>query len=183
MAANRHVFLEISIGGDVKGRIVMELFDKEAPKTAENFRALCTGEKGKALHYKGSFFRSVIPGFMCHGGDGIGCIYGDKFPAEYSNPARSFMVGGLLCTAHAVPDGKAPYACGSGFFITTGPTPWLHGLHTIFGRVVGGIDVVKAIEQVGTRSGTTTKEVRISDCGEVARAPLSWSAVVRTPRR
>lgn len=119
---------------------------------------------------------------MCHGGDGIGCIYGDKFPVEW-NQARGFTVGGLLCTAHAVPDDNAPYACDSGFFITTGPTPWLSAKHTIFGRVVGGVDVVKAIQQVGTRSGTTTKEVRISNCGVVVRPAVSWSQMVRSPRR
>ncbi|CAL5035683.1 unnamed protein product [Urochloa decumbens] len=168
MAGNRRVFLEVSIDGVDKGKIVIELFDKEAPKTA-NFHALCTGEKGKPLHYKGSLFGRVIPDFMCCGGDDIGCsIYGSKFPVvERSDPNRSFAVGGLLCTAHGVPDADAPYTCGSGFFITNGPTPWLDGMHTIFGRVVGGMDVVKAIEKVGTRSGTTKKEVRISDCGEL----------------
>ena len=72
--ANPRVFFDITIGGSPIGRIVMELFADTTPRTAENFRALCTGEKGvgrsgKPLHYKGSTFHRVIPQFMCQGGD------------------------------------------------------------------------------------------------------------------
>lgn len=88
MSENPVVFFDISIGGSPKGRIEMELFADVVPKTAENFRALCTGEKGKGrsgklLHFKGSMFHRVIPGFMCQGGDftrgnGTGGEYVDR---------------------------------------------------------------------------------------------------------
>lgn len=93
--ANPKVFFDISIGGSPAGRIVMELYADDCPKTAENFRALCTGEKGtgksgKPLHYKGSAFHRIIPGFMCQGGDftrgnGTGgeSIYGEKYVRIY----------------------------------------------------------------------------------------------------
>ena len=92
--ANPRVFFDMTIGGAPTGRVVFELFADKVPKTAENFRALCTGEKGvgrsgKPLHFKGTPFHRVIPNFMCQGGDftrgnGTGgeSIYGEKFPDE-----------------------------------------------------------------------------------------------------
>ncbi|CAO2164822.1 unnamed protein product [Urochloa humidicola] len=153
----------------------MELFDKEVPKTAEKFRALCTGERG--IHLRGSFFSRVIPDFICCAGEGIGRE--PNFPVEHSS--RTFTAVGLLCTAHGVPEGNEPYACDSGFFITTGPAPFLQNMHTIFAQVVGGMDVVKAIEEVGTRSGTPKKAVKISDCGEVP-APAPSPSPAPRPR-
>ncbi|KAF8677224.1 hypothetical protein HU200_046702 [Digitaria exilis] len=172
-ASNPRVFFDMTIGGAPAGRIVMELYANEVPKTAENFRALCTGEKGvgksgKPLHYKGSTFHRVITDFMCQGGDftagnGTGgeSIYGSKFPDEKF--VRKHTGPGVLSMANAGPNTN-----GSQFFICTVPCPWLDGKHVVFGQVVEGLDVVKAIEKVGSRSGTTAKPVKIADCGQLA---------------
>jgi peptidylprolyl isomerase len=169
---NPQVFFDITIGGEPAGRIVMELRADVTPKTAENFRALCTGEKGvgqagKPLHYKGSSFHRIIPEFMCQGGDftrgnGTGgeSIYGMKFEDE--NFQLKHTEPGLLSMANA-----GPGTNGSQFFLTTVATPWLDGKHVVFGRVVEGMDVVKAMEQVGSRSGQTTQPVVIADCGQL----------------
>jgi peptidylprolyl isomerase len=169
---NPRVFFDITIGGVPAGRIVMELRADVAPKTAENFRALCTGEKGMAttnqpLHFKGSSFHRIIPGFMCQGGDftrgnGTGgeSIYGAKFADE--NFILKHDTPGLLSMANAGPNTN-----GSQFFLTTVSTPWLDGKHVVFGRVVEGMDVVSTMEQVGSRSGQTSEPVVIADCGEL----------------
>ena len=169
---NPRVFFDITIGGVPAGRIVMELQADVAPKTAENFRALCTGEKGMAttnqpLHFKGSSFHRIIPEFMCQGGDftrgnGTGgkSIYGAKFADE--NFILKHDTPGLLSMANA-----GPNTTGSQFFLTTVSTPWLDGQHVVFGRVVEGMDVVSTMEQVGSRSGQTSEPVVIADCGEL----------------
>ncbi|CAD5181777.1 unnamed protein product [Musa acuminata subsp. malaccensis] len=171
--ANPRVYFEMSVGGSPVGRIVMELYADVTPKTAENFRALCTGEKGmgrcgKPLHYKGSSFHRVIPGFMCQGGDftrgnGTGgeSIYGEKFADE--NFVKKHTGPGVLSMANA---GK--HTNGSQFFICTAQTSWLDGKHVVFGRVVEGLEVVKAIEAVGSQSGTTKKTVVVADCGQLS---------------
>ncbi len=170
--ANPRVFFDMAVGGAPAGRIVMELYADVTPKTAENFRALCTGEKGtgksgKPLHFKGSSFHRVIPGFMCQGGDftagnGTGgeSIYGAKFADE--NFQKRHTGPGILSMANA---GKNTN--GSQFFICTAKTEWLDGKHVVFGQVVDGLDVVRAIERVGSSSGRTSKPVVVQDCGQL----------------
>jgi len=168
------VFFDMTIGGEVAGRIVFELFTDTNPITAENFRALCTGEKGvgtqgKPLHYKGSTFHRCIPGFMLQGGDftngdGTGgeSIYGEKFADE--NFKCKHENKGLLSMANAGPNTN-----GSQFFVITNPrgTPHLDGKHVVFGQVVAGMDIVDQIEAVGSGSGATSKDVVIADCGQL----------------
>jgi peptidylprolyl isomerase len=177
VAMNPKVFFEITIGDEAAGRIEMELFADACPKTAENFRALCTGEKGmgkagKPLHFKGSVFHRIIPDFMCQGGDftlgnGMGgeSIYGAKFEDEtFQGKAGKHVGPGILSMANA---GKNTN--GSQFFITLVPTPFLDGKHVVFGQVTSGMDVVKKMEAVGSRGGPTSKKVVIKDCGEIKK--------------
>merc|ERR1719327_1804036 len=171
---NPVVFFEMKIGEEDVGRIEMELFKGYYPKTAENFRCLCTGEKGvgksgKKLYFAGSTFHRVIPNFMCQGGDftrgnGTGgeSIYGEKFADEFENGIVGHSEPFLLSMANAGPNTN-----GSQFFLTTARTPHLDGKHVVFGRVTSGQEVVKAIESVGSGSGRTSKPVVIHACGEI----------------
>lgn len=174
--SNPKVFFDVSIGGAAPKRMTFELFADVVPKTAENFRALCTGEKGmgqsgKPLHYKGSKFHRVIKQFMCQGGDftrgdGTGgeSIYGAKFEDETFNGKAGKHTGfGCLSMANAGPNTN-----GSQFFICTVDTPWLDGKHVVFGNLVDGADVLRACEAVGSSSGATSKDVIVADCGQLS---------------
>lgn len=171
------VFLDITIGGMSIGRIIIRLYDDILPRTCENFKCLCTGEKGvgkvtgQPLTYEGSIFHRIIPGFMCQGGDfsnrnGTGgeSIYGGKF-ADEGFPIRHTRAG-IVSMANSGPNSN-----GSQFFITTVPTPHLDGKHVAFGEVVEGMDVVAKMEQVEcvNNKPIALQQIVIRACGLVEK--------------
>ncbi|KAJ5220408.1 Peptidyl-prolyl cis-trans isomerase D [Penicillium chermesinum] len=165
-------FFDIQIGNQKAGRVVFELFNDVVPKTADNFRALCTGEKGegtqgKPLSYKGSIFHRVIKQFMIQGGDftqfnGTGgeSIYGEKFEDENFDLKHDRPF--LLSMANS-----GPATNGSQFFVTTVPTPHLDGKHVVFGEVINGKSIVRKIENLPTQSDKPKLDVTVVDCGEL----------------
>lgn len=164
---NPRVYFDIAFDETPRGRIVMELRADVVPKTAENFRALCTGEKG--FGYKGSSFHLIIPRFMLRGGDftkgnGTGgkSIYGEKFADEnftlkHTSPGSPAMAN----------DG--PNTNGSQFYITTVKTAWLDGKHTVFGSVIGedSMNLVYEIEKLGSASGVPKAKITIAQSGQL----------------
>lgn len=163
-------FFDINIQGKAIGRLEFELFWDVTPLTCENFKCLCTGEKGmgksgKPLSFKGSYFHRIIPGFMAQGGDftrgdgrGGESIYGAKFKDE--NFKKIHDVKGLLSMANAGPNTN-----GSQFFLTFIPCEWLNGKHVVFGKVSKGMQVLDVLELMGSEQGRTIRPVQISDCG------------------
>ena len=157
------VYFDMEIGGQPAGRIELGLYGGVVPKTAENFRQLCTGEAG--FGYAGSPFHRIIPGFMCQGGDftsgdgrGGKSIWGGKFDDENFDLVHNGF--GTLSMANAGPNSN-----GSQFFICVDDTPWLNGKHVVFGKVTNGGDVVAKMTEVGSANGMTSKPVKIVDCG------------------
>jgi peptidyl-prolyl isomerase E (cyclophilin E) len=162
---NPQVYFDVRIDGQFSGRIRMLLRKDVTPITAENFRSLCTHEKGYG--FKNSVFHRIIPGFMLQGGDftagnGTGgkSIYGKKFDDE--NFKLKHTGAGLLSMANSGTNTN-----GSQFFITTGKCDWLDNKHVVFGQILQGMDVVKKVEECGSKSGKPSKKVTIASCGEL----------------
>jgi len=174
LSGNPRVFFDMEVGGRAAGRIEFELFSSVVPRTAENFRALATGERGSSesgnrLHYKGSTFHRIIPGFMAQGGDtenangeGGESIYGRTFEDEWEHAVIQHGHPGLLSMAN-----RGENTNGAHFFITAVATPWLDDRHVVFGRVIRGMDVLKHLEAFGSKSGRPTEAVVIADCGQL----------------
>ena len=165
MSKLQQVFFKLDIGGKETGKIIFKLFHDITPKTADNFRALCTHEKG--FGFKNSHFHRIINDFMAQGGDftnhnGTGgkSIYGRTFPDENFKLKHSEPY--LLSMANAGPNTN-----GSQFFITFVPCPWLDGKHTVFGKVTEGTDIVDKLNKLGSRGGNPREKVVIEDCGIV----------------
>lgn len=165
---NPNVFFDIVQGDKKLGRIVMQLYMDVTPKTSENFKALCTGDNHEKLTYKGTIFHRVIKDFMIQGGDitnadGTGgkSIYGDSFEDE--NFSIKHTKCGLLSMANSGPNSN-----GSQFFITSKETPHLDGKHVVFGEVVGGMDIVRQIENAEKgESDKPKQDIIIENCGEL----------------
>ena len=164
-AALPRVFLDVKADNEPLGRIVIELRSDVTPRTADNFRKLCTGQLGYG--YRGSIFHRVLPNFVCHGGDftkhdgsGSKSIYGPRFDDE--NFELTHSAPGKVSMANC-----GPHTNGSQFFITTQRAEHLDGKHVVFGHVVEGMDIVKKVEACGTLSGATLRPLCIYECGQL----------------
>ena len=155
------------------GRLVIELHDEVAPKAVANFAALCSGEKGvskasgKALSYAGTPIHRIVPGFVAQGGDfvrgdgsGGESIYGKKFKDEKAGLKGKHDARGVVSMANSGRNSNT-----SQFFLTLAPAPQCDGKHVVFGSVVDGLDVLDAIEAVGSSTGAPTAPVVIGACG------------------
>ena len=169
---NPRVFLDITIDGTPSGRIVIELYADRVPKAAENFRMLCTGEKGVGrsgakLHYKGCKFHRIIPHFLIQSGDFIAndgtqneSVYGQKFEDEnFSVKHDEPYIVSMANSGRNTNGGQ--------FFITLKKAPWLDSKHVAFGKVVEGQNIVELISNEGLTNGAPKKNVVIADCGEL----------------
>ncbi|CDQ79651.1 unnamed protein product [Oncorhynchus mykiss] len=163
--ANPQVYLSISADDEPLGMVTIELFSHIVPKTAENFRALCTGQKGFGL--RNSVFHRIIPDFMCQGGDltnqdGTGgkSIYGNKFEDENFDVRHTGP--GLLSMANHGRDTN-----NSQFFITLKKAEHLDFKHVAFGFVREGMDVVRRMGELGTKTGKPSKKIVITECGQL----------------
>lgn len=166
------VYLDVAIGGTSAGRIVIGLYGKDSPITADNFKGLCASVehpkfKTKTLSYQGSPFHRVIPNFMIQGGDvtnqdGTGgmSIYGGAFREEGGALRLEHVGAGVLSMAN-----RGPNTQSSQFFITTTATPHLNGKHGVFGCVVDGADVLGQLEALGSRSGRPSEQATVEGCG------------------
>ncbi|KAF8224147.1 hypothetical protein L208DRAFT_498161 [Tricholoma matsutake] len=180
-------FFDFSVNNDLLGRVIFELFNDTVPITCENFRALCTGEKGLSssgnpLYYKNSIIHRSIHNFMIQGGDftkrsGAGgeSIYGSTFVDE--DLSRPLDTEGLLCMAN-----KGPNTNGSQFFITLRQCPHLNGKHVVFGKVIKGYEVIKQVAEVLVdEKDRPLTPVVISNCGELElRKPPGQNAHKRS---
>ncbi|KAI0259872.1 cyclophilin-like domain-containing protein [Gloeopeniophorella convolvens] len=188
--ARSRVFMDFSVENAPVGRVIFELFSDVVPKTAENFRALCTGEKGlsplsdRPLYYKNSIIHRSIANFMIQGGDftkrnGTGgeSIYGGPFADE--DLTHSLDAEGLLCMAN-----RGPNTNGSQFFVTLCPCPHLDGKHVVFGKVLRGFDdVVRKIAEVPVdEKDRPTVPVTITNCGELELRKKSAPPRASSPR-
>ena len=178
------VYFDITIGGQPAGRILFGLMGNIAPKTVRNFLLLSQGyinEDGETLWYKGSPFHRVINDFMIQGGDlvvgnglGFKSIYGGHFPDE--NFVLRNYGPGWLGMANRGPDTN-----GCQIYITTSNTPWLNGKHVVFGKVLEGMNVVRAIEKTQTDDNDKpVQDCLVADSGvlpvirpfSITRAPI-----------
>eukprot|EP00039_Didymoeca_costata_P024315 m.10012 g.10012 ORF g.10012 m.10012 type:complete len:174 (+) comp4180_c0_seq1:181-702(+) len=168
---NPIVFMDIQIAGQDVGRIKFELYADICPKTAENFRQLCTGEYRVdriPQGYKGAKFHRIIKDFMIQGGDflngdgtGLSSIYGGEFADE--NFKLAHTEPGVLAMAN-----NGPNTNGCQFYITCGKADFLDGKYVVFGKVLEGLLVVRKIESIPCGPNNNPKiPVTISQCGEM----------------
>ncbi|PAA59308.1 hypothetical protein BOX15_Mlig016826g1, partial [Macrostomum lignano] len=169
------VYLDISIAGEPAGRLVIELFKSVAPRTCENFRQLCTGERGVSKHnpveqfdlcYRKSIFHRLVPEGWIQGGDiwygkgnGGESVYGETFDDE--NFILSHDRRGVVGMAN-----RGRHTNGSQFFITLKSSRWMDTKFVAFGRVVEGSGVLERMESVGTVNERPLDEIQVADCGE-----------------
>lgn len=169
---NPIVFLDLTVEGDALGRVSIELFRDTVPKTSENFRSLCTGERGRSecpLFYKGIPFHRIIPGMVVQGGDILTkdgrsnvSVFGYPFPDESFEGKAGKHLPGTVAMSHSGPGQN-----GSQFFFNLGRNDHLDRKFVVVGQVVDGWDSIMEISKAcGSRSGTPVSRAWISECGQ-----------------